>query len=61
MIDWDRTNGARHYKTEACEAQIATEDERKAYEKHILAELKAWDGTGSFRPSGFGDFVHNKK
>lgn len=61
LIDWDRTNGATHHKSEKCEKKVATETERKAYEKHLVAELKAWNGEGSYRPTSFGDFIHAQR
>ncbi len=58
LIEWDRSKGASHYKTEACEAKVASAEEKAAYTKVLVAEIKAWDGVGSFRPMGFGDWVH---
>ncbi len=61
LINWDRAIGASHHKSEKCESKTATEAERSEYQKHLVAELKAWDGTGSYRPTSFGDWVHAQR
>lgn len=62
LINWDRKSGATHYdpKGEICQEKVATEAERAEYQKVLLAELKAWDGKGSFQPKSFGDWVFSK-
>lgn len=60
LIEWDRTNGAKHYKG-GCEAKVASEEERKEYQKVLLAALTEWDGIGSFRPPAFGEFIDQKE
>jgi hypothetical protein len=58
LIQWDRATGASHYRIEKCEPKVATAKERSSYAEHLVAELNAWDGTGSYRPTSFGDWIH---
>lgn len=62
LIEWNRTDGARHYGKAfpKCQPQVATEEERKLYLKALGESLAAWDGVGSFTPMTFGDWVHSR-
>ena len=60
FIEWSRSAGAKHFApaNPHCQPNVASDEEKKLYAKHVAEEIKAWDGQGSFRPTSFGDWVH---
>ncbi len=57
LITWSQSEGARHYRSETCTPQIATEAEKAGYLKAVTAQVKAWDGKGTFRSVDFATWV----
>jgi hypothetical protein len=62
LIEWNRTEGARHYapSNPDCKPNVASDEEKKLYAKDVAKAISEWDGVGSFAPITFGDWVHNR-
>lgn len=57
LITWNRADGANHFQKDGCSPQVATDEQKAAYQKTVVKAIKEWDGSGSFRPVSYGEFV----
>lgn len=57
LITWSASEGARHYKNADCVPQVATDEQKAAFLKALTAQVKAWDGKGTFRTLDFATWI----